>query len=265
MLAVNPAGCRAASKDRIRQVESLLKMLPAPIIHNKRLAELFSALMAQMPALARKYRKPHNLDIITCHDYPRKSVLERNLDFLGIERYIVLKKSFNGPWCNTLKLKWAAEYLERQRNGAEYVLFCDADDVILKDDPAAIVEIFEQRRCQALFMSTSFLGGYACMPDVKEWADRIRPGRYLNSGVYIGKRKFLMALLREAGEYITEHDITAEESLRLGHGVTSNKLCERLPEYPKGSQDQDILRYLHPEFYPDMQIDYDNALAFRNI
>ena len=254
----------AGHNARAHKIESVLKMLP-PIIHNKRLGEILYRLMIQLPGLRARFRKPENFDIITCHDYHGKSLLEKSLDYLGIGGCVVLKEPFVGPWRNTFKLKWVLDYLERDLHGPEFVLFCDADDTILKDDPKTIFNIFLQKNCELLFMSTSFMGGYACMPEMKHWADQIRPGRYLNSGVYVGKRAFLVEVLREARKYTTENDICAEQSRLLGHGVFSKKLCEFLPEYPKGSQDQDILRYLHREFYPAMQVDYDNELAFRNI
>ena len=113
-------------------------------------------------------------------------------------------------------------------------------------------------------MSTSFSGGYACMPEVKKWANSIRKGSYLNSGVYIGKTDFLQKVIEEACKYVTPTDLTASEYRDLGCGISDIRLCERLPEFPKGCQDQDILRYIHPKFYPRMQVDYDNELAFRN-
>lgn len=255
----------AVDDAKMHRIESVLKLLPAPIIHNKRLGEILYGFMAQLPGWRDRFRKPDNLDIITCHDYAGKSLLEKSLDYLGIDGCTVLREPYTGPWRNTFKLKWVLDYLEQSPQGSEYVLFCDADDTILKDDPLTVLNVFRKKQCELLFMSTSFMGGYACMPEVKRWTDQIRIGRYLNSGVYIGKRSFLIKVLREAGKYITENDICAEQSRLLGHGVFSRKLCEYLPEYPKGSQDQDILRYLHPEFYPEMQIDYDNEMAFRNI
>ncbi len=75
----------------------------------------------------------------------------------------------------------------------------------------------------------------------------------------------LFTRIRRLQGEVGDADITAEESKQLGHGVFNTELCARLPDYPKGSQDQDILRYIHPQFYPDMQIDYDNELAFRNL
>jgi hypothetical protein len=247
------------------KIESVFKKLPAPIIHNKRLGEILYGLMTQVPGMQGCYCRPDNLDIITCHDYPATSLLEKSLNYLGIEGYTLLKEPFDGPWRNTFKLKWLLNHLERYPHGPPNVLFCDADDAILVGDSFKILEVFERKRCKLLCMSTSFIGGYACMPEIKRWTDLIRPGRYLNSGVYIGRRDFLVTVLRAADQYITGDDITAEESRSLGHGIFDTKLCERLPDYPKGSQDQDILRYIHPQFFPDMQIDYDNELAFRNL
>jgi hypothetical protein len=246
-------------------IASLIDQFPAPIIHNKRLGEILFAMMSEIPSPGRRHRRPACLDIVTCHNYPAKSLFEKSLEHLGIEDCIVLKRTLDGPWRNTFKLRWMLDHLAAHPSGPEYVLFCDADDTILKDDPAVALDLFLRRECELLFMSTSFTGGYACMPEVKRWADHIRPGRYLNSGVYIGRRAFISDVLKRAAAYITDDDITAENSKRLGHGVLSTRLCDELAEYPRGSQDQDILRYLHPEFYPDMQIDYDNRLAFRNM
>jgi hypothetical protein len=253
------------SADKRIEIESVFTKLPAPIIHNKRLGEILFGLMTHVPGLKGRYRKPDALDIITCHDYPAKSLLEKSLDYQGIKGYRLLREPFDGPWRNTFKLKWLLHYLEKHPTGPKNVLFCDADDVVVVGDTFDILDIFQQKNCGLLFMSTSFMGGYACMPDIKKWTDQIRPGRYLNSGVYIGRRDFLVSVLRAANAYITDKDITAEESKSLGHGVFNTALCQRLPDYPRGSQDQDILRYIHPQFYPDMKIDYDNELAFRNL
>ncbi len=250
------------SADRI---ESIFSNLPAPIIHNKRLAEILYAMMVRFPSVGNLYRRPHDLEIITAHNYAEISLFEKSLASLGINDVTVLQEPFNGPWRNTLKLKWTKKHLESNRQGPAYVLFCDADDTVLIGDPNKILNTFISKNCKLLFMSTSFMGGFACMPQVKKWSDGIFPGRYLNSGVFVGERDFLLAVLTEAHKYITENDITAEASQRLGHGVFSKALCERLPDYPKGAQDQDILRYIHPQFYPDMQIDYGNELAFRNL
>ena len=34
--------------------------------------------------------------------------------------------------------------------------------------------------------------------------------------------------------------------------------------YPQGSQDQDIFRFLEPKFYPRLKVDYKNKMAYRS-
>jgi hypothetical protein len=41
-------------------------------------------------------------------------------------------------------------------------------------------------------------------------------------------------------------------------------LASEPKEYPKGSQDQDIFRYIERKFYPRMKVDYENQMAFRS-
>ena len=41
-------------------------------------------------------------------------------------------------------------------------------------------------------------------------------------------------------------------------------LAREPKDYPKGSQDQDIIRYLEPKFYPQLRVDYQNQMAFRS-
>ena len=76
-------------------------------------------------------------------------------------------------------------------------MFCDAIDVIFKDDPQRVVDIFESFNCDALFMSTTSPEGYNCMSEVKNSVDKINGGngRYLNSGTYIGKTEFIKSFL----------------------------------------------------------------------
>ena len=139
------------SEGKRSEIESVFKKLPAPIIHNKRLGEIVYGLMIQVPGLRCRHRKAENLDIITCHDYPATSLLEKSLDYLGIEGYTVLREPFDGPWRNTFKLKWLLDYLERYPHGPPNVLFCDADDAIVVGDPTKILEVFERSRCKLLF------------------------------------------------------------------------------------------------------------------
>ena len=40
-------------------------------------------------------------------------------------------------------------------------------------------------------------------------------------------------------------------------------LAKKPVDYPHGSQDQDIIRYLEPKLYPQLRVDYQNKMAFR--
>ena len=107
-------------------------------------------------------------------------------------------------------------------------------------------------------MSTHSMDGYNCMPEVKKWADRISGGRmrYLNSGVYIGKTSFVKEMFDMAMEYAIPHGVTM--------GGYREYLESKPEDYPKGSQDQDIFRYIEPKFYPRMKVDYQNMMAYRS-
>ena len=134
----------------------------------------------------------------------------------------------------------------------------DAIDIIFVDHPQKVIDIFKSFNCQALFMSTSSLDGYNCMPEVLDWVHSINGGtpRYLNSGVYIGKTSFIKELYEEAIKYAIPHGVTMDDY--------RDYLAREPKDYPKGSQDQDIIRYLEPKFYPQLKVDYQNQMAFRS-
>ncbi len=133
----------------------------------------------------------------------------------------------------------------------------DAIDVIFIDNPTKVIDIFESFDCDALFMSTSSLDGYNCMPEVYNKILQINNsnGRYLNSGVYIGKTSFIKEVIESAISYAHPPGVTMDEY--------RDYLNSHPIDYPKGSQDQDIFRFLEPQFYPRLRVDYDNKMAYR--
>ena len=60
--------------------------------------------------------------------------------------------------------------------------------------------------------------------------------RYLNSGVYIGKTSFVKEMIEEAMKYAIPHGVTMDDY--------RDYLSSKPSDYPKGSQDQDIFRYI---------------------
>jgi len=133
----------------------------------------------------------------------------------------------------------------------------DAIDVIWIDEPQRVIDIFESYDCDALFMSTHSRDGYNCMPEVKEWVDTINSkNRYLNSGVYIGKTSFVKEMVDAAMDYAIPHGVTMDGYREYLNSEPS--------DYPAGSQDQDIFRYIEPKFYPRLRVDYNNQMAYRS-
>jgi len=213
------------------------------------------------------FKLPEDLTIITCRNsgtmedriidslsgYEYKSILECSLEYLGIEGLVVLRDD-RLPWRNTFKIEMVKNYLDLCTT--RYVMFCDAIDVIFIDDPNRVIEIFKSHHCKMLFMSTTATSGYSCMPEVYKWVTGISKSRFLNSGVWIGNTEFVKTVFAEASKYINPHGATMYE--RESYIASSPK------SYPIGGDDQDILRYIEPLFYPDLKVDYKNELAYRS-
>jgi len=109
-----------------------------------------------------------------------------------------------------------------------------------------------------LFMSSHALDGYNCMRGVKDFVDKINGGnhRYLNSGVYIGKTSFVKEIFNESIKYAIPHGATPAD---IREYYISNPI-----DYPRGSTDQNIFRFLEPKFYPRIKVDYKNLMAYRS-
>lgn len=238
-----------------------------PIIHDRHIVKQAMEQLIQSEPV--QFEKPDDLTIVTCRNegtlsdriiphlsgYEEQSILERNMEYLGMD--LVVLRDARLPWRNTFKFEMLHNYLNSEKCTTEYFMCLDAIDVIWVDEPQKVMDIFKSFDCDALFMSTHSTDGYSCMPDIKKWVDTInKSGRYLNSGVYIGKTSFIKEMIEETMKYA------------IPHGVTMGEYHEWLKtnpkDYPKGSQDQDVFRYIEKKFYPRLKVDYDNRMAFRS-
>lgn len=242
-----------------------------PIIHDRHHVKRIYEGMVKNGINKNAFTKPDNLTLVTCRNegtmedriipslrgYEETSILESNLQHLGIEGLVVLTDT-RLPWRNTFKFELILNYLRSGKCNTEYFMYCDAIDVIFLDHPKKVISIFESFNCDALFMSSNSTDGYNCMPEIKSLADGYNRGnnRYLNSGVYIGKTEFIKEIFEEAINYAIPHGVTMSE---YPDYLKSNPL-----NYPKGSQDQDIFRFLEPKFYPRLKVDYENLMAYRS-
>ncbi|MFZ2631478.1 MAG: glycosyltransferase domain-containing protein [Desulfosalsimonadaceae bacterium] len=238
-------------------------------IHRPSLARLPSSVT--IPLLAGHMKKnpacPPEMQIILIHNYDKTSLAEKSLNYLGINNYVVLRPETHGPWRHSIKLVTLKKFLESKQNRGEYILYLDSADVVLRVAPQAILTYFQEQNCDLLFSRTAFDVGYECMEEVKEWSRdaALKSGcsvPHLNAGVFIGKSDFLWEVIDNSLKYITDNDLTPAE---LSDLIRQGQLCGRLPDFPKGiGDDQVILRYLYPQFYPRMKIDYHGKLSLRS-
>jgi hypothetical protein len=208
---------------------------------------------------------PTNLTIVLIHTHDHETIMERCLRYVGIDEFVVLRAEREGPWHGTKKIKALLEYLESGRCETDYLLFLDSDDAVLRDDPAKALAYLQESGCSMLISSTTFRD-FSCMPEVKTFSENDAamngyPGRFLNSGVFVGTPAFIRDVYSEAAQYITDDELTRDEYRRLRK---EKSLEERLPDFPRGiGSDQNLLRYVFPKFHPEMQIDYAQRLAWR--
>ena len=246
-------------------------VIEQPIIHNRFIVKNYFEQMKKDGTKYQKFSMPKELTITTCRNtgpmtdriidslkgYEEHSLLESSLNHLGISGIEVLTDP-RLPWRNTFKFEMLDKYFDSERcKGTENFMCCDAIDVIFQDDPRRVIDIFETFDCDMLFMSTTSMDGYNCMPEVHKEVLKISEGigRYMNSGVYIGRTEFVCEVIKEGMKYAIPHGVTMDDYREY--------LNSKPKDYPKGSQDQDIFRYLEPHFYPRIKVDYDNKMAYR--
>ena len=241
-----------------------------PVIHDRHIVKFAFEEIKGVGQYKGVFKMPDDLTIVTCRNegsledriiwslegYETTSILESNLEYLGVDGLVVLRDS-RLPWRNTFKIEMINNYLNSGECKTKYFMFCDAVDVIFKDDPQKIIEIFESFKCDALFMSTHSTDGYNCMPEVKEFADKLNSGsgRYMNTGVYIGKTDFIKEFIENAFQYALPHGTTMDEHHEWLNSNPSG--------FPTGADDQCIFRYIEPKFYPRLKVDYQNLMAYR--
>ena len=119
-------------------------------------------------------------------------------------------------------------YLNSGKCNTKYFMCCDAIDVIFINDPQSVINIFKSFDCDMLFMSTHSTDGYNCMPQVKKFVDKINDGngRYMNSGVYIGRTEFIKEVVSEAMNYAIPHGVTMDEYREYLNSNTKSKTAE---------------------------------------
>lgn len=211
---------------------------------------------------------PANATVVLVHNYSAMPLTERSLRYVGITDYIVLRRPAGHVFLNIFKIEALIEWLTSGACKTEFVVYLDSADVFVQDDPAIAVQLLDRLRCDLLFSTEHEPYLYECMPEVKTWTDGMAErmhakGGYLNAGVFVGRATFLCEVLAAALPFCSADGLSHRELVAL---IKRGTTRERLPTFPHGSgSDQAILRYLHPRFFPRMQLDYGDALAWRKL
>jgi hypothetical protein len=223
-----------------------------------------------VPQLCRRVKGkltcPSNLTIILAHNRPGETVMARSLRYVGIRDFSVARVPPDLPWKNTRKITAVLDHLRRASEPTEFVLFCDADDCVIRGDPRAAVALLERNECELLFSNTHANETYRYMPEVAAWVARTAPAdagdaRYLNSGVYVGRWDAVAEFLDAVSEYVPRDDDRdgPTPTVRRGDGQV-----EATDRFPYGIEnDQTIMRYLQPRFHPRAKVDFESRLALR--
>ena len=219
---------------------------------------------------------PDNLSIFTVRNYPEKQLFELNMDNLGIKHSCV-KVPFQA-WRHTDKMEGAIKILETCTT--EYVLYGDTGDVVWVENPNTIVDKFLDYDCDLLFGShdhfaVSTRHSYFSMMHIKNKIDLLKMiaeepirrgvGHYINSGAWFGRTENIKDIFKRVSEFI-DYDrkgLTTPEYCQIRYD--GNNLCDYVENYPYGiPDDEDIFRWIEPDFYPRIKVDWKKNIFLRS-
>jgi hypothetical protein len=208
---------------------------------------------------------PDNLLLLTSHNY-EKTLFELQMERHRVpsDRYKVIEfgEVDSAEWSHLLRWKKMLEYLEGEDcKTKEYILFCDATDVLFVDSPSNIlINFLKHFDCDLLYNATTFKNHTRwdkySEEDLEHHARKRREfgqNCHLNAGLFIGRKDFVIRVYKDMLSY--EFD---------SKGKRDEKLWGEHPEYPYGcTYDQQILRFLEHKYYPQLQIDGHQKLLAR--
>ncbi len=213
-----------------------------------------------------RYAMPADLTIVVAHDYPHESVMERSVRYVTGSPCALARIEPADRWRFTQKVTALRDFLATAPR-SEYLLFADANDCVLRDDPQRAIDLLTEYDCDLLFSSSHAAEQYEFMPEVRAWVDETFPGPsrggpYLNSGCFVGRWDFVREVVDAACHFIFEPGDPETPRATAWKKQGAARATER---YPYGIEvDQDLYRYLQPRFHPRLRVDPDWKLAIRS-
>ena len=213
-----------------------------------------------------RHALPRDLTIVVAHDRPHESLMEHSVRYVTGSRCALARIEPADRWRYTRKVTALRDFLAT-RPRTEYLLFADADDCVLRDDPRRAIELLREYDCDLLFSSSHATEQYQFMPEVKTWVDETfagpsRGGRYLNSGCFVGRWDFVGEVVEAACAFVFE---PGDPEAPRATAWSRHGLVRATERYPYGVElDQDFYRFLQPRFHPRLRVDPDWKLALRS-
>jgi hypothetical protein len=176
-----------------------------------------------------------DLAVITWTDAEDKNVFELILKAYNIPYHNLVNKG--QKYQSMLKIINTLEFLKTTT--AKYIFGCDAKDVFILNHPNHILESFLEKFPNHKMLINGELNDspqFITTFEHESFKHHNSPYRFVNSGVYIAEKEFLITFLNRCLEY---YQPIAQA------GVTSHM------------QDQACFKVTYPEFYPMATLDYN--------
>jgi hypothetical protein len=174
------------------------------------------------------FKVPAKVKVITFSNIKNKTLLEKNLDSVGID-YLILGKQIE-KWENIKKIELLVENLPKIDE--EFVLVLDAADALVVSSLDNLIKKFSLFGCDVVFNAEPFSWPMESVYFKREDSICSEPFNHLNSGCFIGKTKFCAQLYLECLNY-----------------------CDKITETHKYS-DQIKIKPFYLKMYPKIKIDY---------
>lgn len=187
---------------------------------------------------------PEQVTVVTYHNYGFKCLIERCYESYGIENYVVLGGHVK-DWDWGSKIQIVLDYLLSGVCSTQYILCTDANDVLMVNDPAFLLDRFRSYSCEILFCNT-FVDFPICKVcrDFETFTYYTHPLHCrLSAGAYIAEREPLIGYLEKL---VAAYQ--GREPWAMDEGVFTDQLG---------------WRHLHVQHYPKLKVDFQSRIFKR--
>ena len=184
-----------------------------------------------------------NIAFVTYSNYSHLTLVEKCYRKYGIQPFVLGKSVSNWSWLQKIIL--VRELMDELPVAMEYIVATDASDVIVVNDPALIIERFNQLDCDMLFCNT--VADWPPNPDLAHFEANCYPTAphhcHLSAGAYVARRSKL--------------------NLYLDAILDASKTQMEWTLHAGKFDDQASWRHLHRQHYPKIKVDHNSSVFCR--